>query len=137
MEQNSQSASVMKNSRVLVWIGRVISVLPVLLLLWSGYAKITRQPQVIKGFAEFGFPDSVIVPIGVTEVVVTIIYVIPQTAVLGAILMTGYLGGATCTHVRAAQWNLFYFPIIAGVLVWLGLFFRDSRIRALTPFRKL
>jgi hypothetical protein len=65
-----------------------------------------------------------------------ILYIIPQTAVLGAVLMTGYLGGAVVTHVRAAEWANVPVPVVVGVLVWGGLFFRDARIRALLPWRK-
>jgi hypothetical protein len=124
-----------RSSTLSLWIGRFISLLPVLLLLFSAFAKITQQPQVMEGFAKYGFDERVIRPLGITEVVCTILYLIPQTSVLGAILLTGYLGGATCTHVRAEEAK-FIVPAMLGVLVWLGLFFRDNRIRALIPFKK-
>jgi hypothetical protein len=75
--------------------------------------------------------------LGVVELVIVVLYIIPQTAVLGAILVTGYFGGAVATHVRIADWSHMPFAIVAGVLVWLGLWFRDARIRHLAPFRKL
>ncbi len=122
-------------SKALVWTGRVISALPVLMLVMSGVMKIAKPEMVVKGFAELGFPDSIAQGLGVTELVCTILYVIPQTSVLGAILLTGYLGGATAAHVRLGQ--PFMPPVIFGVLVWLGLYLRDRRISALIPFRSI
>jgi hypothetical protein len=121
-------------SKKMLWAGRVISALPVLMLIMSGVMKLTRSAEVLKGFTGFGYPESVIVPLGIVELVSTLLYVIPQTSVLGAILLTGYLGGATATHVRVGE--AFIAPVILGVLVWLGLFLRDPRIRALIPLRR-
>ena len=90
---------------------------------------------VVEGFQQQGYPVQFLVPIGVVELVCTILYLIPRTSVLGAILLTGYLGGATATHVRAAE-VAFIFPVSFGVLLWLGLYLRDSRIRALVPLRR-
>ncbi len=122
-------------SKAALWTGRVLSAIPVLMLLWSGYAKITRQPQVMEGFAKFGFSEKVIVPLGIIEITCTIIYLVPQTSVLGAILLTGYFGGAICTHLRAGQ-AILVFPLLFGIFVWLGLFLRDPRLRQLIPLRK-
>jgi hypothetical protein len=121
-------------SKWMLWSGRVISALPVLMLIMSGAMKLTRGADVLKGFADLGYPESVILPLGIVELGSTLLYVIPQTSVLGAILLTGYLGGATATHVRVGQ--AFIAPVILGVLVWLGLFLRDPRIRALLPLRR-
>lgn len=120
-------------SKKMLWIGRVISALPVLLLLFSASMKITRAPAAVEGFAKYGYPDRVIAPLGLVELTCTIIYVIPRTSVLGAILLAGYLGGATATHVRAGE--PFIMPVIAGVLVWLGLLLREARLRPLLPLR--
>jgi hypothetical protein len=124
-------------SKKMLWAGRVISALPVLMLIMSGTMKLTRGTQVLEGFAKFGYPESVIFPLGVVELVSTLLYVIPQTSVLGAILLTGYLGGATATHVRVGDPLMtFMTPVILGVLVWLGLYLRHPRIRALFPLRR-
>ncbi|HET6863568.1 MAG TPA: DoxX family protein [Pyrinomonadaceae bacterium] len=122
-----------RSSKKLVWIGRILSGLPVLFMVFSGVAKLLKPAQVIEGFQKLGYPDHTILPLGVTELLCTILYVIPQTSVLGAILMTAYLGGATATHVRVGE--PFFAPIILGMVAWLGLFLRDSRLRALLPLR--
>ncbi|MDB5351286.1 MAG: rane protein [Planctomycetota bacterium] len=116
-------------SKMMLWAGRILSALPVLMLIMSGVMKLTKGAPVLEGFVKSGYPESVIVPLGIVELASTLLYVIPQTSVLGAILLTGYLGGATASHVRLGE--AFIIPVILGVLVWLGLFLRDARIRAL------
>jgi len=86
-----------------VWAGRIISALPVLLLLFSGVMKLMKPPAVVEGFAHYGLPMSLALGIGILEIACTVVYVIPQTSVLGAILMTAYLGGATATNVRVGD----------------------------------
>src|SRR5262245_36628597 len=103
-------------SKAMLWSGRVISAIPVLMLLMSGGMKLARPPFVIEQFTTLGYPENVALGIGVVEV--ALIYAIPQTAMLGAILMTGYLGGATATHVRVSE--PFLIPIGLGVIAWLG-----------------
>jgi hypothetical protein len=122
-------------SKKMIWGGRLMSALPVPLLLFSAYMKISQAELAVKGFSDFGFPPGLLVPIGITELACTILYVIPQTAVLGAVLLTGYLGGAVVVHLRGAE--SIHMPIIVGVLVWGGIFLRDARVRDLFPFRKL
>ena len=118
------------------WTGRVISVLPVLGLVMSGVMKVTQPPEVLEGMAKFGFDTKLLIPLAIIELASAAIYLIPQTAVLGAVLLTGYLGGAIVTHLRVGDGD--YWPaIIMGVLVWLGLFLRDSRVRSLLPWRSL
>ena len=120
-------------SRKRVWAGRVVSAIPVLMLLMSGVMKLVGPKMVIDGFEHLGYPARLAVPIGIVEIACTLVYVFPQTAVLGAILLTGYLGGATATHVRMGEpW---FGPVVLGVLVGLGLFLRDARLRALLPTR--
>jgi hypothetical protein len=104
----------------------------VLFLLIDGAMKLVKPAPVVEATVGLGYPESVIVPIGVVLIVCTILYLIPKTSVLGAILLTGYLGGAVATHVRTGE-SLFsiIFPVIFGVLLWLGLYLRDSRLRAL------
>jgi hypothetical protein len=119
----------------MIWTGRVISALPVLLLAMSGVMKVMQPPEVLEGMAKSGWDLKLLIPLAIVEIVCTVIYVIPQTAVLGAILLTGYLGGATATHVRQGESVLI--PVGLGVLVWLGLYLRDARVRSLAPWRYL
>jgi DoxX-like family len=130
MESATQTAPV---SNKLTWTGRIISALLVLLLLFSGSMKVFFQSQVAVEFTRLGYPESVILGIGIVEIACVIIYAIPRTTLLGAILVTGYLGGATATHVRIG--DPFIMPILIGVLVWVGLFLREDRLRALLPLR--
>ena len=123
-----------QSSKFMVWGGYVVSALPVFGLIMSAYMKLSNAPPLVEGFKKFGFPVSVAIPLGIVELVCTLLYVIPQTAVLGAILLTGYLGGAVATHVRVS--DDFTAPIVMGVMIWLGLFLRDARIRALVPWRR-
>ena len=118
-----------------LWTGRIISALPALLLLFSGAMKLLKVPAVILGMAHYGYPQHLILCIGVLEVGCTIVYLIPRTAILGAILMTGYLGGATATNVRVGDLSLIG-PVLAGVFVWAGLYLRDGRLSTLIPVRK-
>jgi hypothetical protein len=122
-------------SKWLLWTGRIISALPVLLLLFSASGKLMQPEAVVKPFTEeFNYPENVLLPLGIVEVVCTLLYVIPQTSVLGAILLTGYLGGAVATHVRAGQ--QFLGPVLPGVLIWLGLLLRERRLWPLLPLRR-
>src|ERR1700687_1572457 len=103
------------------WIGRVVSGIPVLMMLFSAGMKLLRPPGVIEVFVgKFGYPDSTLVPIGVVELACVVVYLIPRTAVLGAILLTGYLGGAVATHVRVS--DVFVPPLVVGILAWVGLY---------------
>lgn len=121
-------------SRAATWAGWIVGLLPAFLLLFSASMKLTRNPTAVKGFHDFGYADHHLLILGVVEALCTLIYLVPQTSVLGAILLTGYLGGATATHVRLDDPS-FVMPVLCGVLVWLGLFLRDRRLRALVPFR--
>jgi DoxX-like family len=120
-----------------VWTGRVISGLAVLFLLFDGVTKVMKVAPVMQASAQLGFPVSLIVAIGAVLLICTLIYVIPSTSVLGAILLTGYLGGAVAIQARIGN-PLFetLFPVIFGVLVWAGIFLRDNRLRTLIPLRK-
>ena len=122
-------------SSMRLWAGRIISALPALLLLFSGAMKLLKVPAVIVGMAQFGYPDHLVRYIGVLEVACAIVYLIPRTAVLGAILVTGYLGGATATNVRVEDPS-FIGPVLAGVFAWAGLYLRDGRLSALIPLRR-
>jgi hypothetical protein len=122
------SAPISKNQ---LWAGRILSALLILFLLFDGIAKLFKPPVVIKATTQLGYAESIIVPLGVVLTLCTIIYAIPRTAMLGAILLTGYLGGAVNTHVRKWQgWFPVLFPVIVGVLVWGGLYLRENRLPA-------
>lgn len=121
-------------SKKMLWTGRVISAIPVLLMIFSAVMKLIKAAPVVQGMPRYGYPESQIVTIGVLELLSCIIYVIPNTAVLGAILMTGYLGGATATNSRIGDPS-YVMTVLLGVFVWGGLFFRDARVRALLPLR--
>jgi hypothetical protein len=123
------------NPKWMVWTGRVLSALPVPLFVFSASMKLRNPPDLAEGFAHLGWPISVGVPLGVVELVCTILYAIPQTAVLGAVLLTGYLGGAIATHVRIGE--PIFMHVGLGIVLWLGLFLRDARIRSLLPWRTL
>ena len=116
------------------WAGRVISALPALMLLASASMKLSHAPQFVAMFTnKLGYQESSLTTIGLLELACTALYVIPQTAFLGALLLTGYLGGAIATHVRIGE--PFGVPLVLGVLVWLGLYLRESRLKALAPLR--
>ena len=123
-------------SKTTLWIGRVMSALPVLLVLFGSVVKLMKTAPVIEGFVRAGVAEKLIIPVGVIEMVCVIVYVIPQTAVLGAILMTGLLGGATITNLRIGD-PTYPMPVVLGMLAWGGLFLRDTRLRDLIPLRKM
>ena len=122
------------NSKAALWTGRIISGFIVLFMLFDGGAKVVRFAPYVEGTVKAGFADSLVVPLGIVGLVCTILYAIPQTSILGAILLTAYYGGATATHVRLGQ--PFYFPIVFGVLVWIAMFLREPRLRSLIPLRR-
>jgi hypothetical protein len=132
----SAESPTQKSPTALIWTGRVISLLPILALTMSAIMKFRGGPDLEKGLKELGWPLNLAVTLGIIEISCTILYAIPYTAVLGAILLTGYLGGATATHVRAEDPNWFG-PVIVGILLWLGLLLRDRRLWPLLPFRML
>jgi hypothetical protein len=120
------------------WAGYIVSALPVLFLLLDAVGKFVKPQAVVEGTLQLGYPESVIVALGIILLASTVIYLIPQTAVLGAILLTGYLGGAVATHVRVGSplFTHVLFPTYLGAMIWLGLYLRDPRIRALLPLRR-
>lgn len=121
-------------SRKAIWAGRIVSAIPVLMMGLSSIFKLVGGSQMLKDWDAFGYPRSALVPIGILELACAIVYAIPRTSVLGAILVTGYLGGAVATHVRVSQ-PVWPGPALLGVLAWLGLYLRDRRLRALLPLR--
>jgi DoxX-like family len=123
----AQTAAVSKKA---LWTGRIITGWVVLFMLFDGVVKVIKLAPAMEGTGRLGYPLSLVVPIGIVELLCVIAYVIPRTSILGAILLTGYLGGATATQVRVEDpW--FLFPVGVGVLVWVGLLLRDARLRSL------
>lgn len=114
--------------------GWIATALPAAMLFFSASMKFAKPPAAMEGMTKFGYPDGLLNTLGVVEVACTVIYLFPRTAVLGAVLLTGYLGGATATHVRVS--DPWFIPVVLGVLVWLGLYLRDARVRALLPLRR-
>jgi hypothetical protein len=121
-------------NKALTWTGRVLSGLVCLMLTFSAIMKFKNGPDIAEMFVgKLGYPADVTFPIGVVELACVILYAIPQTSILGAILLTGYLGGAIATHVRVH--DDFIMVVVVGIVVWLALFLREPRLRALIPLR--
>jgi len=125
-------------SKVALWAGRIITTLVVLFLLFDCTIKLLNLPVAIDGTVVLGYQASVVVPLGILLLICLIIYLIPQTSVLGAILITGYLGGAIATHVRLENplFSHILFPVYVGLMIWGGLYLRNQRLRALLPFQR-
>ena len=121
----------------MIWTGRIISALPVLMLLMSGVMKFNLPEDAVTQMKQIGWEPKVMPALGIIELGSTLLYIIPQTAVLGAILLTGYLGGAIATHVRVADYAHMPIPLVLAILVWVGLYLRDHRVRSLAPLRNL
>ncbi len=134
MDATSQVTSPSKGS---IWTGRVISALIVLFLLFDSVLKFMKPAPVVETFAHLGLSMSLANPLGIILIVCALLYAIPQTSILGAILLSGYLGGAVCTHLRVGDplFSHILFPTYMGALLWLAIYLRDVRLRALIPFR--
>ena len=120
-----------QGNRTAVISGRIISTLVILFMTVDGVGHVMKLAPYVKGTVDVGYPASILVPLGIVELLCAILYAVPRTTVLGAILLVAYFGGATATHVRIGQ--PFYFPIVFGVLTWLALYLRDSRLRTFIP----
>ncbi|MFY9648284.1 MAG: DoxX family protein [Terriglobales bacterium] len=114
-----------------VWSGRILSALVVLLFVVTGTFSLLKPAMAAQSATRYGYPDGAMLRIAIVEIVCALLYAIPRTSVLGAILLTGYLGGATATHVRVGE--PFFLPIVVGVVVWLGLWLREKRLWKLVP----
>jgi hypothetical protein len=133
MESDAQTAPVSKKR---LWAGRIISWLPALFLLVDGAMKLVKPAPVVEATVKLGYPESVLLGLGIILITCTILYLIPRTCVLGAILLTGYLGGAVATHVRVGEgWFPVLFPVFFGILIWGGLYLREERLQTLIPLR--
>ena len=125
------------DSKGMIWAGRIITALAALFFLVDAVMKFFKPPIVVETTLKLGYPESTIIGMGLVLLISTVLYLIPRIAVLGAILLTGYLGGAVATHVRVGE-GIFpvLFPVIFGALVWLGLYLRNERLRALIPLQR-
>lgn len=133
MQSRTQAGPVSKGR---LWTGRIISAVVVLFLLFDSITKVMKVRAVLEASAQLGYPTGTIFTIGIILLICTVFYVIPQTAVLGALLLTGYLGGAVASNLRIGNptFNTF-FPIVFALLVWVGIFLREPRLGTVIPFR--
>ena len=133
MYSDTQTAPV---SKVMLWAGRTMSAITSLFLLLDGLMKLLKPAPVVEATARMGYPENLILGLGILLLTCLAVYLIPRTSILRAILLTGYLGGAVSAHVRVRD-DMFpvLFPVIVGVLLWGGLFLRDARLRALLSLR--
>jgi NADH:ubiquinone oxidoreductase subunit 6 (subunit J) len=128
----------MEISNKAIWTGRILSGIAALFLAFDAILKLMNVPEAIKGTEQLGYKAGVIIPLGILQLIILIIYLIPRTSVLGAIFWTGYLGGAIATHVRVGNplFTHILFPVYVAGLLWLGLWLRDRRLRELLPLRR-
>ena len=123
-----------RQERIMLWTGRVISGLIACLFILSGTMKLVNPAGMTEGLGHLGIPESMLLPLGILELACVLVYLVPATSVLGAVLLTGYLGGAICTHWRVG--DAFPVQVVMGLAVWGGLYLRDRRLRALLPLRR-
>jgi DoxX-like family len=135
MSTHSQSSS---SSKAMLWAGWGMSGLTVVFMLFDGISKLALERHVVQAMTEIGYPEGVIRPLGIVILTCTILYAIPSTAIFGAILLTGFLGGAVASKVRLEDplFGSILFGVYIGILAWSGLYLRDDRIRALLPWRR-
>lgn len=129
------SGQLAASPRKTIWAGCVLSGIPAALVLFGAVLKIIKAPSVIEGMSRYGIAENLIVAIGIIELTCALVYLIPRLAVLGAILMTALMGGATFANVRMGD-RTYLVTIILGMMVWAGLYLRDDRLRVLIPLRR-
>ena len=134
MPSDTQTAPV---SKKMLWTGRIMNALVVLFLLMDGIMKLFNPAPVVEGMTKLGYPLSLTSVIGIVLLICVVLFAIPRTSILGAILLTGYLGGAVASQLRVGLplFSNILFPVYLGALMWGGLFLRDGRLRALIPLR--
>jgi hypothetical protein len=125
-------------SKTMLSVGWILSGLTILFMLFDGISKLAMEHHVVEATAQIGYPPDVIRPLGIILLVCTILYAIPRTAIFGAVLLTGYLGGAVASKVRMEDplFGSILFGVYFGILAWGGLYLRDERLRALIPLRR-
>jgi hypothetical protein len=119
----------------MLWTGRVLSLWPVFIVLMSATWKLTRNPWYVAEFGRIGWPESALTGLALLQLACIVLYVIPPTAVLGAVLLTGYLGGAIATYVRMGEPYPVLVPLSTSLIAWAGIYLRDQRLRSLLPLR--
>ncbi len=125
----SSSNPTPSGSKATRWTGYILSGLPALFLAFDGVMKLVKPAPVVEATNQLGYPESVLGGLGIVLLTCTALYVIPRTAVLGAIFLTGYLGGAVASHLRHGDgWFPILFPVVFGALLWGGLYLRDERL---------
>ena len=131
------AAQTLPSSTTARWAGRIISALAILFMIFDSGIKVLKLAPAVEATLQLGYPESLVIVIGIIELACLVVYVIPRTAIFGAILLTGYLGGALATNLRAGTplFNV-VFPIIIGALIWGGIYLRDAQLRALVPLRR-
>jgi hypothetical protein len=130
----TRSDTVEVSSGKVVWTGRVITWVVSLLFLFSGVMKLVGGSEVKEGMAHLGLAESLMIPLAILEIACTAVYLIPAASVLGAVLLTGYIGGAICTHWRVGDPVLG--QVMIGLVIWLGIYLREPRLKALLPLRR-
>lgn len=125
------------NSKKAIWAGRIISGVGVFLMGLDAFVKLVASPEALEASAALGYTGKSVLMIGVLELIILVLYLIPRTAVLGAVLFTGYFGGAVATHVSHGNplFTHMLSPVYAAIILWLGLWLRDERVRAINPLR--
>jgi hypothetical protein len=134
METSTLETPTTQLSKGVLWTSRLLSAIPVLLVLLGSVMKLMKLASVMQASAQAGLPERLIVPVGLIELTCVILYLVPSTSVLGAILLTGLLGGATVSTLRIGD-PTYPMPILLGMMAWGGLYLRDRRLRALIPLR--
>lgn len=134
-EQNIQKS---KSGKGKLWVGRIMTAVPALFLIMDSIMKIMNAPAVSETMTKLGYPTELSLTLGIITLICVVLYLIPRTKVLGAILLTGYLGGAVATHVRVGDplFTHILFPVYLGILIWGGLYLRDYRVARLIPVRR-
>ena len=125
-------------SKMTLWTGRILSAFAVLFLLMDGLGKVFREPTVVEATTQLGYSPNLVVSLGILALACTVLYVVPQTSTLGAVLLTGFLGGAVASNLRVGSplFSHVLFPVYIGLLVWGGLYLRDAQLRSLLPLRR-
>jgi uncharacterized membrane protein YphA (DoxX/SURF4 family) len=116
--------------------GQLLTIVIAIIMLFTGVMKVTGNAAVAEELERLGLSPEIMVPLGIAEILAAVLFIVPQTAVLGAILLTGYLGGAIVTHWRVGDWFLIPIPIVIALLVWLAMALREPRLWALIPRRR-
>jgi hypothetical protein len=134
---SSDAPKLSKPRKKVMMAGYIISILVILFLAADGVMKLFKPSFVVEATTKLGYAENQIVPVGIVLLVCVVVYMNPKTSVLGAILLTGYLGGAVASHLRAGDnWFAVLFPVVFGALAWIGLYLRDPKLRELAPLRR-